>query len=167
MCQLSLVAQRPCKCASCLWLHNDWEDVPPADLQRFYLEAKEQGFIATALSGGEPFIRKDLGQVVRFIKEEAGMPILLFNTGWYLKQRMDEVLPCIDMMLLSLDSAKPERHDEIRGLRGLFDRLIEAVSLAKTRYPDIYYQFNCCVQKDIGDEIDELVKLTEDMGLYI
>ena len=75
MCQLSLVAQRPCKCASCLWLHNDWED--------------------------------------------------------------------------------------------LFDLLIEAVSLAKTRYPDISYQFNCCVQKDIGDEIDELVKLTEDMGLYI
>jgi MoaA/NifB/PqqE/SkfB family radical SAM enzyme len=157
----------PCKCRSCLWLHNDWEDVPLADLQRFYLEAKEQGFIATAISGGEPFIRKDLGQILRFVKEEAGMPILLFNTGWYLKERMDEVLPYIDMMLVSLDSARPERHDEIRGLRGLFDRLVEAVVLAKTRYPDISYQFNCCVQKGIADEIDGLLALTEEMGLRI
>jgi MoaA/NifB/PqqE/SkfB family radical SAM enzyme len=157
----------PCKCPSCLWLHNDWEDVPLTDLQRFYSQAREQGFIATALSGGEPLIRKDLGQIVRFIKEEAGMPILLFNTGWYLKERMEEVLPHIDMMLVSLDSARPERHDEVRGLRGLFDRLIEAVDLAKTRYPEISYQFNCCVQKGVGDEIDDLLALAEDMGLRI
>jgi uncharacterized radical SAM superfamily Fe-S cluster-containing enzyme len=80
----------PCKCASCLWLHNDWEDVPLEDLKRFYSEAREEGFIGTAITGGEPFIRKDLGQIVRFMKEEAGMHILLFNTGWYLKERMDE-----------------------------------------------------------------------------
>jgi MoaA/NifB/PqqE/SkfB family radical SAM enzyme len=157
----------PCKCASCLWLHNDWEDVPLEDLKRFYSEAREEGFIGTAITGGEPFIRKDLGQIVRFMKEEAGMHILLFNTGWYLKERMDEVLPYIDMMLLSLDSARPEKHDEIRGLRGIFDRLIEAVGLAKTRYPEISYQFNCCVQKGIADEIDDLVGITEDMGLRI
>jgi MoaA/NifB/PqqE/SkfB family radical SAM enzyme len=157
----------PCRCPSCLWLHNDWEDVPLEDLKRFYAEAREEGFIGTALSGGEPFIRKDLGQIVRFMKEEAGMHILLFNTGWYLKERMDEVLPHIDMMLVSLDSARPQRHDEIRGLRGMFDRMIEAVELAKTRYPHISYQFNCCVQKGIADEIDDLIGLTEEMGLRI
>ena len=157
----------PCRCPSCLWLHNDWEDVPLADLKRFYAEAKQEGFIATALSGGEPFIRKDLGEIVRFIKEEAEMPILLFNTGWYLKQRMDEVLPWIDMMLISLDSARPERHDEIRGLGGLFDRLMEAVDLARARYPGISYQFNCCVQKGIESEIDDLIALTEAMGMRI
>jgi MoaA/NifB/PqqE/SkfB family radical SAM enzyme len=157
----------PCRCPSCLWLHNDWEDVPLADLKRFYSEAKQEGFIATALSGGEPFIRKDLGKIVRFIKEEAGMPILLFNTGWYLKERMDEVLPYIDMMLVSLDSSRPERHDEIRGLRGLFDRLIEAVDLAKARYPGVSYQFNCCVQKGVADEIDDLIGMTDAMGMRI
>jgi MoaA/NifB/PqqE/SkfB family radical SAM enzyme len=157
----------PCRCPSCLWLHNDWEDVPLVDLERFYSEARQEGFIGTALSGGEPLIRKDLGQIVRFIKKKAEMPILLFNTGWYLKERMDEVLPYADMMLLSLDSPRPERHDEIRGLPGLFDRLMEAVELAKTRYPGISYQFNCCVQKGVADEIDDLIALTEKMGMRI
>ena len=39
----------------------------------------------------------------------------------------------------------------------------EAVDLAKTRYPGISYQFNCCVQKGVADEIDDLIGLTEDM----
>jgi MoaA/NifB/PqqE/SkfB family radical SAM enzyme len=156
-----------CRCASCLWRDNDCEDVPLDDLRRFYAQASEQGFVATAMSGGEPFMRKDLGDVVRFVKQEAGMSILVFNTGWYLKQRMDEVLPHIDMMIVSLDSAKPERHDEIRGLPGLFDRAIEGVRLVRQHYPDVSLQFNCCVQQGIAGEIDALLDLAARLDVQI
>ena len=61
------------------------------------------------------------------------------------------------MLLVSLDSAKPERHDSIRGLPGLFDRAIEGVRLTKQKYPDLSLQFNVCVQKGIADEIDEIL----------
>lgn len=154
-----------CKCASCLWRDNSSKDVPLDVLERFYAEAKEEGFVAAALTGGEPFLRKDLGDAVRFMKEEAEMSILLFNTGWYLKERIDEVLPHIDMMIVSLDSAKPERHDEIRGLSGLFHRAVEGVRLVKTNYPDVSLQFNCCVQKGVADEIDDLLDLA--LGLDV
>lgn len=156
-----------CRCASCLWRDNDCEDVPLDDLRRFYSQASEQGFVATAMSGGEPFMRKDLGDVVRHVKQEAGMSILVFNTGWYLKLRMDEVLPHIDMMIVSLDSAKPERHDEIRGLPGLFDRAIEGVRLVRQNYPDVSLQFNCCVQQGIGGEIDALLDLAGRLDVQI
>ncbi len=156
-----------CKCASCLWRDNDCEDVPLADLKRFYMEAREEGFVAAAFSGGEPFLRRDLGEVVRFVKEEARMSILLFNTGWYLQKRMDEVVPYIDAMIVSLDSAKPERHDAIRGLRGLFDRAVEGVRLVKQKYPNVSLQLNCCVQRGVADEIDDLLELAADLGVQI
>lgn len=156
-----------CRCASCLWRDNDCEDVPLDDLRRFYAQASEQGFVATAMSGGEPFMRKDLGEVVRFVKQEAGMSILVFNTGWYLKQRMDEVLPHIDMMIVSLDSAKAERHNEIRGLPGLFERAIEGVRLVRQNYPDVSLQFNCCVQQGIAGEIDALLDLAVQLDVQI
>ena len=156
-----------CRCASCLWRDNDCEDVPLDDLRRFYAEASELGFVATAMSGGEPFLRKDLGEVVRFVKREAGMSILVFTTGRYLKERMDEVLPHIDMMIVSLDSAKPERHDAIRGLPGLFDRAVEGVRLVKQNYPEVSLQFNCCVQKGIAGEIDDLLDLAVKLDVQI
>lgn len=156
-----------CKCASCLWKHNDWEDVPLAELKRFYMEAAKAGFLATAFTGGEPFLRKDLGELVRFVKQEARMRILVFTTGHFLTRRMDEVLPYIDMMIVSVDSARPERHDEIRGLPGLFDRLEAGVIKARRRYPDLSLQLNTCIQVGIGDEIDALVALARRLDVRI
>ncbi len=156
-----------CKCESCLWRNNDWEDVPTADIKRFYAQAKEQGFIAAAITGGEPFLRKDLGEIVKYMKEEAGLAILLFTTGLYLEKRMDEVLPYLTALVVSLDSAKPERHDEIRGVPGLFDKLSRGVRLAKEKYPDLSMQFNCCVQKGIGEEIDDLIAFADQMEMRI
>ena len=161
-----LITQRcMCDCRSCLWKHNEYEDVPTEDIKRFYAQAAEAGFLAAAFSGGEPFLRKDLGEILRFVKEEADMAILLFTTGWFLEERMDEALPYIDMLMLSLDSARPERHDEIRGLPGLFDRLMAAVDRANQRYPDLSKQFNVCVQKDIAEEIDDLIAIATETGL--
>ncbi|GAB4336673.1 MAG: hypothetical protein Kow0099_09730 [Candidatus Abyssubacteria bacterium] len=151
-----------CTCRSCLWKHNDWTDVPTEGIKRFYAQAAEEGFLATAFSGGEPFLRKDLGEILRFIKQETDMSILLFTTGWFLEERMDETLPFIDMLMMSLDSGRPERHDDIRGLPGLYDRLMKGLELARKKYPDLSLQFNVCVQKGIADEIDNLIDLAKD-----
>ncbi len=156
-----------CKCESCLWRHNDWKDVPLEDLKCLYRDASEAGFVAAAFSGGEPLLRKDLGELAQFVGGELGMPILLFTTGWYVKARMHEVLPHIAMLSLSIDSARRERHDEIRGLPGLFDRLMEALDLVATHYPELPVQLNCCVQRGVADEIEPLVQLARERDVRI
>ncbi|MDF1562133.1 MAG: radical SAM protein [Deltaproteobacteria bacterium] len=162
-----VTARCNCKCRSCLWKNNDTPDVPLEDLKSFYAQARDAGFVAAALSGGAPFVRQDLGELVRFMKEEAQMAILLFNTGWFLEQRMDEVAPFIDMMIVSVDSAVPSRHDEIRGLPGLFDRLVRGVKAMRERYPHVPLHLNTCVQKGIEPEIDGLIGLAEELGVKI
>lgn len=156
-----------CSCPSCLWRNNDWKDVPLDDLKRFYAEAKEEGFVAAALTGGAPFLRKDLGELVRYIKQDCGMPILLITTGWFLTRRMHEVVPYVDMLVVSLDSARAERHDEIRGLKGLYDRLIDGVKQVREAYPHVSLQFNSCVQQGIAEEIDDLIALAESLDVHI
>lgn len=156
-----------CKCASCLWRHNDWEEVPYEEITRFYAEAKQEGFLATAFTGGEPFLRKDFGDIVRYVKQEAGMSILTFTTGFFLQKRMHEVLPHLDMLVVSLDSAIPERHDEIRGVTGLFEKAVQGAQEAKRAYPDLSIQFNTCVQKGIENEIDGLLELAKRVGIRI
>ncbi len=152
-----------CDCQSCLWKHNDWQNVPTDTLKSFYAQAREQGFVATAISGGEPFMRGDLGEIVRYVHDELDMAVLLFTTGWYLEKRMDEVLPWVDMLMLSMDSARPERHDAIRRLPGLHARLMRSIALVKQRYPELSVQLNTCVQRGIEGEgeIDELIALAE------
>jgi MoaA/NifB/PqqE/SkfB family radical SAM enzyme len=156
-----------CHCPSCLWKHNDWEDVPLSDLQQFYLQARKQGFVATAFTGGEPFLRKDLGEIVRFVKHQAKMNVVVFTTGWFLERRMHEVLPHIDMLIVSVDSANGERHDEIRGKPGLFDRLVRGIERARAIYPKLPIRLNTCVQQGMVDEVDDLVLLAHKLGVRI
>jgi len=156
-----------CNCRSCLWKYNEYEDLPTDVIKRFYKEAAEEGFLGTAISGGEPFLREDLGELLRFIKEEADIAVMLFTTGWLLEKRMDEIVPHADMLMLSLDSARPERHDEIRGLPGLFDRLMKGVDRVNDKYPEVSKQFNVCVQKGLAEEIDDLLALATEKNLQM
>ncbi len=155
-----------CKCASCLWRNNDWQDVPTEEVKRFYDEARAEGFVAAAITGGEPFLRKDLGELVHHMKR-LRMSVLLFTTGNFLEKRMDDVLPWLDVLILSVDSAKAERHDELRGLKGLFDRLIRGARLARARYPGLKIHLNTCIQMGIEEEIDDLIALAEELGVHI
>ncbi|MCC6527646.1 MAG: radical SAM protein [Polyangiaceae bacterium] len=157
----------PCECASCLWKHNDWRDVPLAELVRFYDQAREQGFVAAAFTGGEPFLRRDLGALAAHVKDQAGMAILCFTTGMYLAERGAEVLPHLDMLSVSIDSADPARHDAIRGVPGLFERAVAGVRAVRRDYPGLHVQLNCCVQKGIAPEIAPLVALAAELDAPI
>jgi len=68
---------------------------------------------------------------------------------------------------LSVDSAKAERHAELRGLKGLFDRLIRGARLARARYPGLKIHLNTCIQMGIEEEIDDLIALAEEFGVHI
>jgi len=156
-----------CKCASCLWRNNDWEDVPTAEVERFYRQARQLGFVALAVTGGEPFLRRDLGRLMYCAKRELGMGVMVFTTGWFLDRRMDEVLPSVDLLIVSVDSAQAERHDQIRGLDGLFDRMVAGVEQVRRRYPRVSVHLNCCLQQGTPAEIDALIALADDLGVRI
>ncbi len=156
-----------CACESCLWRHNEWRDLPIEVLTAFYDQARAQGFVAAALTGGEPFLRRDLGRLAAHVKREADMALLVFTTGNYLAERMDEVLPHVDLLNVSIDSAIPARHDAIRGLKGLFARAVEGVRQVRQKYPHVRVQLNTCIQRGIAGEIDALVALSEDLDAPI
>jgi len=92
---------------------------------------------------------------------------VVFTTGWFLERRMHEVLPYANMMIVSLDSARAERHDEIRGKPGLFERAVAGIEKARAFYPTMPIQINTCVQEGMTDEVDDLIDLTKRLGVRI
>lgn len=84
------------------------------------------------LTGGEPFIRKDLAEIARLFHDYNRVIKIQIPSNGYFTER---ILKTVDQMLqycnqthisvtLSLDNIG-RKHDEIRGVNGLFDRLKE------------------------------------------
>jgi MoaA/NifB/PqqE/SkfB family radical SAM enzyme len=138
-----------CNCESCLWRDNSAKnELTAEEIKRIHLEAGDEGFVMTILWGGEPTLRKDIADIIKFIKNDADFAMVaLVSNGFLLPKRISEFGDDLDFILLSLDSPVREEHDEIRGLPGLYDRIMESVKIIKRDYPLISLQFSFSISK--------------------
>ena len=158
-----------CDCETCLWKDNTKKDeLTLEEIKRIYLEAKEAGFLVTILWGGEPLIRKDITEIIKFVKRELKFTIVgIVTNGWFLPDKIKEFGDDIDFILISLDSPRPEEHDQIRGLPGLYDKIMDSVTIVKESYPLISLQFSFSISKYNINRVEEMIIISDKIGIPV
>ncbi|HOU53434.1 MAG TPA: radical SAM protein [Myxococcota bacterium] len=96
-----------------------------AALQEFH----SLGLVRASFSGGEVLLRADLSRILSEARS-LGMTTSINTNGSLLADRWPEIAPWLDMLVLSLDGPR-EVHDARCGRRGSFDRVLEAIRLAR------------------------------------
>ncbi|MFX1297035.1 MAG: radical SAM protein [Promethearchaeota archaeon] len=160
-----------CRCPTCLWYDNTIKNELTLDeIKRIYLEAKDAGFLITLLWGGEPLIRKDVTDIIKFVKnkDEANFTFCgLVTNGYLLPKRIHEFGDDLDLILMSLDSPVREEHDKIRGLTGLYDKIMDAVQIIKDEYLHISLQFSFSISKYNIHRVDEMIALGDELEVPV
>lgn len=158
-----------CECESCLWKDNTAKgELSSDEIKRMYLEAKDAGFIMTVLWGGEPTLRKDLSEIIHFIRKEADFAfIAMVTNGFLIPKQIHEYGANLNLILISLDSPIREEHDRIRGLKGLYDKVMESVSIIKKDFPLISLQFSFSISKYNIHRVDEMINLGDKLEVPV
>ncbi|MBY9019750.1 MAG: radical SAM protein [Candidatus Lokiarchaeota archaeon] len=158
-----------CDCQTCLWKNNTKKDeLTLEEIKRIYSEAKEAGFAVTILWGGEPLIRKDITEIIKFAKNELNFTIVgIVTNGWFLPDKIKEFGDDLDFILISLDSPRSEEHDQIRRLPGLYNKIMESVTIIKDIYPMISLQFSFSISKYNMNRVEEMIKLSDNIGIPV
>lgn len=112
--------------------------------------------------GGEPLVRKDIGEILRYSKKK-GFQTYLSTNGWLLGERKSEILGCVDHINLSLDGNR-EVHDHVRG-KGAYDKAIEAIGIS--RELGIAVSLQCVLNRFNLDAVDDAVATARQHGLPI
>ncbi|MET0390666.1 MAG: radical SAM protein [Polyangiales bacterium] len=96
---------------------------------------------AVRLSGGEPFIRKDLPQIVELVRTELQPFVLHITSNGFLTDRIvafceerDRSQPL--QLLISIDGVGA-KHDQVRGIGHAFERAIETVRALAPRQREL------------------------------
>jgi MoaA/NifB/PqqE/SkfB family radical SAM enzyme len=104
-----------------------------ARVQRITREAPELGVKEIFVTGGEPFLLEDIGEILACCAAVA--PTTVLTNGMLFAGRRTESLGALPrdrvVLQISLDSATPERHDFHRG-RGAWVRAREGIQRART-----------------------------------
>jgi len=119
------------------------------------------------LWGGEPLVHKDLGLIIK-TAHDLGMYIYMTTNGYLLTQENIKMLldSGINSVSVSIDHTRPEGHDELRGVKGAFDRTIEGVkALVAEGKERLHIGINMVVHKNNISEIVPMSKLAEKLGV--
>jgi MoaA/NifB/PqqE/SkfB family radical SAM enzyme len=105
-------------------------DLPDSTWRALADEAAELGVIEVVLSGGEPFLRRELTLDLVDRLHEAGVGVTLNTNGWFIDDAVADRLGAVpDIQVhLSIDGATPALHDGSRGVPGSWRRAVSAVS---------------------------------------
>ena len=124
-----------------------------------------RGIFNVNLTGGEPFIRDDIPQIVRLYTRNAGVRYFLIATNGFLgnkiKKDIKEILienKNIKLVVsLSLDHIG-DKHDKIRGLSGLYDKVLDLYRTLLVMDPKrLFVQVNLTLQRDNCEDIENII----------
>jgi radical SAM protein with 4Fe4S-binding SPASM domain len=116
------------------------------------------------LSGGEPLLRKDVYELVRYGAEK-GLKMGLGSNGSLIDDAAAKKLKeaGIETVSISLDSHIPEQHDEFRGVVGSWEKAVRAIKALREN--GVLVQVNTTVTQQNYDQIDDIMSLAEGLGV--
>jgi MoaA/NifB/PqqE/SkfB family radical SAM enzyme len=119
------------------------EDFSTAELKAYFTEMKRLGTRWIVFLGGEPMLRKDLGELIHHVNN-LGMLSELVTNGTLIEEYIEQIKD-VDLLCISLDGDSAS-NDAVRG-NGSFKRALKGLEIAtsrgiKTRVHAVFTRFN-------------------------
>ena len=154
------------KCAHCLVSSGPEEDrgLPTEALKKIIDQAIDLGVEQFFFTGGEPFVRPDIFELIRYVTAKAKLIIL--TNGLLFKGKRLEELRTLDRervgLQISLDGADASGNDPIRG-EGTFDGICESIRTAVMEGFDVVVTTAVC-RKNAAD-VPKITRLSAGLGV--
>lgn len=148
-------------CAYCNRWRKKGTELTTAQIVDMFRQLKQLGTRFMQITGGEPFLRPDLLDVVREAKA-CGFFVGV-NTNGSLMDRCPQVLDYVDQMTFSLDGPA-EVHEKIRPL-GSFAAAMRAIDTAQAH--GVRVQINTTLTEYNTRYVDRMIDLAEERGVSI
>ncbi|NPA23118.1 MAG: radical SAM protein [Crenarchaeota archaeon] len=115
-------------------------------------------------SGGEPLLRKDIYDLVRYASSR-GLTCAVATSGLLADDGVVSRLveSGLKFVAVSLDSTRPEIHDSFRGVRGLWERAVSAIRLFRDHGVSVQVNFTLC--KLNRDDVVNMVDFCDKLGV--
>ncbi len=129
MCTFIVTWRCNLRCFMCdVWKKTDHDDMTLDEIRAVFQQIPHLDSLR--ITGGEPFLRRDLADITRVILEETNPSVVHVTTAGVLTDRILEYAQAIGSprlhVKLSID-AVGARHDEIRGVHGVYEKAMRTL----------------------------------------
>ncbi len=157
------------RCKMCNIVESN-EHVVPFDASKIEAIADNLRAIGAGvvlLTGGEPFLREDIAEIVRQFKQR-DLDVRLQTAG--LLKRFDAMLKCVSYgardINVSLDSLDEDISDYLNGVQGSWRQAIRTIGRISREFPpaDTVCAFGCVLSPYNIDHVESVLDLAGELG---
>lgn len=113
------------RCRGCnVWRQPDAGELSTEEVKRGMDILRDLGVVDLVLSGGNPLLREDIDEIIRYASEL--FITTIYDNGSMAVKKID-ALRHADLVAISIDSLNPKRNDYIRGMKGAWRNAMQAV----------------------------------------
>ena len=156
------------RCKMCgIWAEPGKKRIDTATFEKLLQDRSMKGIRHIALTGGEPFLLKDLESYYELAKKYFPKAYINISTNGFLTQRVLNFLNKVDIKKLSITISYDgiKSHDSIRMVEGSRERLLETAIKIKENFPKIELSLKMTVTNENYGEILETAKQCKILGV--
>jgi radical SAM family uncharacterized protein len=151
------------KCKMCPFWKRSTTDLSLEKEKTLLKRISNSGVCSIAFEGGEPLLRKDLPEILKYARSLPLQTSLITN-GTLLESKIDEISKYINGgIYVSIDGLE-KTHDEIRGVSGCFKKAIKGINATSRKIP---VSINTTIMAENIHEIVDLVELAKELDVKI
>ncbi len=143
------------RCTYCEIFNIKSYEMTTGEVLKMLKELIDHGLRKITFTGGEPLLREDLPEFIKFVKKHNVFCNIITN-GLLLPKRIEEIKD-VDVIVFSLDGP-PEVHNPHRA-PGLHDKIINAMDICKEYNMKIFT--NTVITKKNYNKLDYMLELTK------
>jgi MoaA/NifB/PqqE/SkfB family radical SAM enzyme len=128
----------------------------------------KQGCIIYNFLGGEPLLRKDIFQMIEYVKSRHAIAGLSTN-GLLLNERIVSQLKAsgLDVVQVDIESLNSKELDEIRGVKDCYDKIMKGINLLKKLGIKVILSTIMTKKNVSNGEIWKIVDLARKLDVFI
>ena len=155
------------KCAHCYINANNNEDKTELNTNEGKIlidQIAELGRSILVLSGGEPLLRKDIFELASYGTKK-GLIMTMGTNGTLIDSDAAKRIfdAGIRKVAISIDSSTPQVHDELRGVKGAWNKAIEGVNSCIRN--GVGVQFNVTTTRQNYNDLDNIFAMANSLGV--
>jgi len=106
-----------------------WEDELTTEEAKHAIDIFDRaGVTIIAFSGGEPLVRPDIMELVRYAADKGIYVAMATNGTLITKKKAKEMKDAgVEFVQISLDGIDADTHDKFRGVKGAFDKTVQGI----------------------------------------
>lgn len=156
------------KCFASKFYNPKRKYLMPEQIKKIWEQCYKLGAIHINITGGEPLLRPDIVEVIKALKPKGTLISLVTNSLGLTPELAKKLRTAgLNTLQISLDSYKEDVHDEWRGYKGCYKKVMESVDIAKDAGLNVCFTTLLTHQTVKTEELPEMLKIAEKKDVHL